>query len=211
MRDAKGRFVNNHEVPIEWRLSLSKLFKERGYKPKVIYRKTGKEHHAWKNKIKKICVVCGREFEVHPYRANTAKYCSLRCLYNRKKQKRRCLFCGKEFYTLVNQKYCSRKCMGLDKRREKHPNWKGGISINRLRFYDSIEWEEIKKKILKRDNYLCQFCGSHKKLEVHHILPFSLFPELRLTEWNLITVCQTCHKKLTKNFHPNKWVIIYEN
>lgn len=34
-----------------------------------------------KNKIEKICQTCGSTFEVHEYRKETAKFCSLQCAY----------------------------------------------------------------------------------------------------------------------------------
>lgn len=57
----------------------------------------------------------------------------------------------------------------------------------------SYEYEKWRKNILKRDNYTCYYCGSNKKLHVHHIQPFSMFPELRLIEENGITLCSKCH------------------
>lgn len=37
----------------------------------------------------------------------------------------------------------------------------------------------------------CAVCGQTNFLEVHHVLPFSKFPELELTPSNLITLCET--------------------
>lgn len=47
----------------------------------------------------------------------------------------------------------------------------------------------------KRDWFLsvnksCAICGSRYKLEVHHIKPFHLFPDLELDDNNLITLCE---------------------
>lgn len=44
----------------------------------------------------------------------------------------------------------------------------------------------------------CALCGGTKKLNVHHIKPFWLFPELELAPLNLITLCEgakwlNCH------------------
>lgn len=39
----------------------------------------------------------------------------------------------------------------------------------------------------------CAACLTDAKLEVHHILPFHLFPEFELTFKNLLTLCRTCH------------------
>lgn len=39
----------------------------------------------------------------------------------------------------------------------------------------------------------CQMCGTTKKLEVHHIKSWHLFPALRFVFTNLITLCRACH------------------
>lgn len=44
---------------------------------------------------------------------------------------------------------------------------------------------------------MCQMCGGTEKLQVHHIHPFHLHPELELEQQNLITLCEKrghdCH------------------
>ena len=37
----------------------------------------------------------------------------------------------------------------------------------------------------------CAVCGGTRKLQVHHILPFHLFPSQELNPANLITLCET--------------------
>jgi hypothetical protein len=55
------------------------------------------------------------------------------------------------------------------------------------------KWKEIRKYVLKRDNYTCRQCG--KKLhggiaQIHHVSYNDYFdPD------NMITLCQDCHKK----------------
>ena len=41
-----------------------------------------------------------------------------------------------------------------------------------------------------RDHPTCAACGSKKNIEVHHKLPFHLFPALELDRSNLITLCE---------------------
>jgi hypothetical protein len=50
-----------------------------------------------------------------------------------------------------------------------------------------------RKRVLKRDKYICQKCGHKKNLHVHHILPFAKYPELRFELNNGITLCANCH------------------
>lgn len=101
---------------------------------------------------------------------------------------------------------------------EKHPNWKGGRTSIYMRLREYFKVNQI-PDILKRDHYCCQLCGSKKKLQVHHIIPFKqLFEEIlneypdldiiknehelydimrndpRLNDYdNLITYCKECH------------------
>jgi len=53
----------------------------------------------------------------------------------------------------------------------------------------SKEWTTLRKRVLKNSDAKCAVCGSTKKLELHHILPFNLFPDLELEEGNLIILC----------------------
>ena len=53
----------------------------------------------------------------------------------------------------------------------------------------SSRWASVRKAHLK--NYPnCALCGGIKRLEVHHIKPFHLHPELELDPDNLITLCE---------------------
>lgn len=82
------------------------------------------------------------------------------------------------------------------KRGDKTNFWKGGISTERRRIYNSREYIEWRKLVFERDEYICQECkikGGY--LEAHHIKPFSLFPDLRFVLENGITLCKTCHIK----------------
>ena len=54
-----------------------------------------------------------------------------------------------------------------------------------------------KEAVMNRDSYTCQICGTkHTKLEVHHIVYRSKGGTD--DEDNLITLCETCHKKVHK-------------
>lgn len=53
----------------------------------------------------------------------------------------------------------------------------------------SDEWPAVRKAFLLK-NPTCRMCGGKKKLEVHHIRPFHLHPEMELNPANLITLCE---------------------
>lgn len=62
-----------------------------------------------------------------------------------------------------------------------------------------------------KENYKCAACGSTKRLQVHHVLPFSNRPDLELDFSNLITLCMDvdeCHFRLGhggsfRHYNPN--------
>lgn len=68
----------------------------------------------------------------------------------------------------------------------------------------SKDWPKVRAQHLK-DNPSCAACGELKTLEVHHIKPFHLHPELELDPNNLITLCETasngivCHQNIGHN------------
>ena len=53
-------------------------------------------------------------------------------------------------------------------------------------------WPTVRKAHIEVEPY-CALCGCQHDLEVHHIKPFHLHPELELAETNLITLCRHCH------------------
>jgi 5-methylcytosine-specific restriction endonuclease McrA len=53
------------------------------------------------------------------------------------------------------------------------------------------QYEQLRRTILQRDGWRCQFCGSMTNLEVHHQQFRSHSGED--IEENLITICHVCH------------------
>ncbi len=82
-------------------------------------------------------------------------------------------------------------------RLENHPNWKGGITSERLAYYSRAEWKEIAKAIWKRDAGTCQRCDTHQSekensFNIHHIVDFETI-KLRDVHDNLVLLCKECH------------------
>ena len=50
-------------------------------------------------------------------------------------------------------------------------------------------WLEVRNDFVSKHSK-CAVCESEKKLEVHHIIPFHLAPDLELDHSNLITLCR---------------------
>jgi hypothetical protein len=70
---------------------------------------------------------------------------------------------------------------------ENNCNWTGG------------KWKWVMTQIKVRDDYTCQICGFREVeiMEVDHIRPKSVYPELRFNFNNLITLCPNCHRRKT--------------
>lgn len=79
---------------------------------------------------------------------------------------------------------------------KKNHNWKGGLTPINHRIRISLEYRLWREAVLKRDDYICRFCGKRGGiLQADHIKPFALFPELRFIVDNGRTLCIPCHQK----------------
>jgi hypothetical protein len=59
----------------------------------------------------------------------------------------------------------------------------------------SSKWKKVRAAHLEI-NGMCLACGGRVSLEVHHLMPYHLAPELELEPSNLITLCESashCH------------------
>lgn len=71
----------------------------------------------------------------------------------------------------------------------------------------SPKWQTIRKKHLEK-NPECAVCGKNKKIEVHHIVPVHVSPELELDPSNLISLCDNpCHLVFGHFFDYKSWNI----
>ena len=87
-----------------------------------------------------------------------------------------------------------------------NPNWNPSLS-NEERLYSKNRsifprYSQWRKKVLERDNHICQKCGSKEQLCAHHIDNFSKFNKQRIDIDNGITLCFECHQaKNGKSIH----------
>lgn len=90
------------------------------------------------------------------------------------------------------------------KNKENHPSWKGGItSIKRPR--KTREYKNFRESVFNRDDFTCYICGiKGGYLEVHHILSWKNFPDLRYKINNGITVHKNCHPNRSKKWSIQK-------
>lgn len=91
------------------------------------------------------------------------------------------------------------------------PNWKGGITPERQKVYDSREWKDAVKSIWHRDNAICRRCGlDHRTVNrkgmsfaIHHIVSFADRSK-RCDVDNLVLLCRDCHLFIHSKANTNK-------
>ena len=76
----------------------------------------------------------------------------------------------------------------------------------------SSQWPKVRKAWLE-NHPTCAVCGGTSKIEVHHIIPFHLHPDLELVDSNFISLCEGakgCNHHLLfghfmnfKNYNPD--------
>jgi len=162
--------------------------------------------------VKYRCNQCGVGKWEKPSRAKVIKFCSNTCygLFRRKRAKKNCLICNKEFEIRPSEKrvkYCSKKCevksrTGLKRnlpydwaKGENSYFWKGGINKLAHRIRNSVEYKIWRTGVFKRDDYKCVVGGRvhGNKLNADHVKPFSII----LKENNIRTFQEAiCCKEL---------------
>ena len=122
------------------------------------------------------------------------------------KVRRRCARCGRTvevprwYGEEMRLFFCSRECRRAWTEAEREPP---RVVLEPRPEYRGGDWEVQAERARKRDRYTCRISGITekelgRKLDVHHILPFSWFRDPRQANRlsNLISVCPSCHRKL---------------
>lgn len=63
------------------------------------------------------------------------------------------------------------------------------------KFGTSWTWRTKRKQILERDDHQCKICSKPARI-VHHIFPLDEFPEYGMDDWNLVSLCCSCHNRI---------------
>jgi hypothetical protein len=127
-----------------------------------------------------------------------------------------CTICSKSYIKRINtsrlvwskSKYCSRRCVNIG-RIPWNKGIKGvlkawnkglpGLKGDKNGAWKGTDDKYFRKIALERDKYTCRSCGFSEKeiMQVDHIKPKMLFPELRFNIENLQTLCPNCHARKT--------------
>lgn len=151
------------------------------------------------------CINCSKIVYSAPHKSKYKhRFCSKECYLTWAKKNAfnfPCLVCSKAIYTQPAQlkfrarSTCSHACrvklarIRAEKRRKGYTKHQ----LDRLARY-SIEADNWRREVFKRDDYTCQMCLVRGKyLEADHIKPWAYFPDLRFELSNGRTLCRPCH------------------
>ena len=66
--------------------------------------------------------------------------------------------------------------------------------------YRGKRWEAKRKRILKRDGWICReykrFGKKKPATHVHHIFPAEEYPQYAWCDWNLLSLCLSAHDEM---------------
>lgn len=132
-------------------------------------------------KIEKSCEVCAEKYSVFPCRSESAKFCSRSCLAKSKKG--------------------TKKSDIWKKKVSKENSYRWIKDRTQIKKYwserNNPEYKQWRNEVWKRDAFKCRIsngdcCG---RIEAHHILSWSEYPELRYQPNNGITLCHAHHPR----------------
>ena len=156
-----------------------------------------------------ICIVCEKKFystyknkkccdEVCKFKYYTLKYKEKRRSLGLLNNKKVCNYCGNEFFTdnkVIN--YCSDNCRKNFKIQYYTEKCNSGYFYEKF-FKKGEGYLGLRFRVLKRDNFRCQYCGRNPRndkdiiLEIDHIIPRKLKGQNNIN--NLITSCLECNQ-----------------
>lgn len=157
--------------------------------------------------VEVACVVCGKKFLVKPSHVSLRKTCSRKCQARlfRRPSNRACAYCEQPFrvapHEMEKRRFCSREC------------YLSAMAESRSPAGSRDEWENRQERktwraaVLERDGHKCQKCGATKPLEAHHIMPYSVRPDMAGDVSNGITLCRLCHNvERTMEWRVRPWL-----
>ncbi|MDK0717045.1 HNH endonuclease [Clostridium perfringens] len=113
--------------------------------------------------------------------------------------KKVCNYSGCNNLINMNETYCSEH--RVESNKERHKCYKvRRKDKDEQAFYNSKVWRIVRTSVLNRDNGLCKLCLKENRIRladvVHHIIELKERRELGLEKSNLLSLCDSCHKKI---------------
>lgn len=139
-----------------------------------------------------FCIQCKTLFFCTPY--SRQKFCSRKCRSDALNIDRQCKQCGGRFRvfrsrlsgkTNASGNYCSRDC------------YNAFLRAGQDRSSFAVGWKRARREAL-RLNPFCACCGTRRRLEVHHMVPWRIVRSHK--QENLIPLCKR-HHKLVEHIH----------
>lgn len=181
------------------------------HRKKISISNSGINHWSYgkkKNRIQKICAICGIQYEILPRVSNKGHglCCSKKCSDIRLATKRKGRTVSIETRTKISisskkrvKSETERKRISISKTKEKHPMWKGGISA--LPY--CTKFDAKRKDTVRTFFGLCICCGKLPQenivknrgqinLAVHHI-DHDKEQGCNGKPFNLVPLCNECH------------------
>ncbi len=124
------------------------------------------------------------------------RWCSAQCRSLQLYENRTCLHCDESFRvrhsaiaagTNASGNFCSRACYEVYLCKPDRVNGRGS------------QWHRVRNEEIKKFP-LCAWCGTRRRLQVHHIVPFRLTRDNSGN--NLIPLCVKCHKRI-------EWITVH--
>ncbi|WP_121744877.1 HNH endonuclease [Natronorubrum halophilum] len=206
---------SEYDVP-EHRKGRSRFCSTDCYYSWMSENQSGEKSHAWEGGLEVLdCAFCGDEYSVYPARKDESRFCSYKCLGKARSVENtgsnnpswkggnvvlECEYCGDEYETYPSKRdssrFCSYDCLDLWRAEnmtgQDSPSWRGGGRTREAvkKQLHGRSWRTIREQSLGDS---CVICDQRSDLCLHHIVP--LMDGGTNGEWNLMTLCRTCHTR----------------
>lgn len=113
---------------------------------------------------------------------------------------------NKGYYDICDSKKCFEKShkVAAGKRswqkKEKHPRWIDDRSKLKLK-RGNAEWKWFRDEVMKERSYTCEITGVvGGNMNVHHIKPVCLFPDLMYDKKNCVLIQESVHRSFHRKY-----------
>lgn len=111
--------------------------------------------------------------------------------------KKLCLKCNE--FALPNSNYCE------NHQQKKRNEAKKTYKKLKREIYGNKRWRNLREKVMLRDLYTCQICGT-KAEKIHHIIELSEDIRKAYDIENLVSLCRDCHFAVHREKYKQKMI-----